>query len=82
MLITLSEKDFYCVESTGYQEPRPFTKMKKSTYRNGFANFVLPTRISNHHMRNGIDSNIEWYPYVIVNSSISILRCNSIEMSL
>ena len=74
--ITPSDKEFLCVESTGYQEPRPFTRMIKQTDRHGIANFVFPTRSSNHHMRNGIDGNLEGYAYAIVNSSMSILSKN------
>ena len=72
--IVPSEEGIEPVEATGYQEPRPFTKLTKSTDRNGIANFVFPTRSSNHYIRKGIDGNIEGYAYAIVNSSMSMLN--------
>ena len=77
--IVPSENGIDPVESTGYQEPRPFTKIIKSTDKNGIANFVFPTRSSNHYIRTGIDGNIEGYTYAIVNSSMSILSRNVLD---
>ena len=77
--IVPSEEGFDLVEGTGYHEPRPFTKLTKATDRNGFVNFVFPTRSSNHYIRKGIDGNIEGYAYAIVNSSMSILSRNVLD---
>ena len=67
------DDSFDTVESKGKKEPRPFTKLVKSTDHNGMANFVFPSRSSNNYRRNGIDGNLEGYVYSIVNSSMSIV---------
>ena len=73
------DKQIEFVTGRGEKEPRPFTNVTNSTDKNGFANFLLPTRSSNNYKRTGIDGNVEGYKYAMVDSSMALLNTYLID---